>query len=254
MEDQVQYKTEEKYKDYDPFLALKCKKCGEDIPSQNVNINKTLAKCDSCGSMFTFEDDVFFENKRGRPEFIMPEGIEVLKLLTSMEMEMSWFRSMKRSNLAFEIMFTVLWNVIVLGMVAAMVAGGAVINLIFLAIHLLVGLTLGYRLLAKFINKTNIIIDDTTIKLEHGPLKMTGKRDLIIENKNVEQLYVSEYVTNVQKNGQPVRAFGLYLILKNRKKIQLVKDSNKESALYLEQEIERYLKIEDRSVRGEVIA
>ena len=239
----------EKYDHYDPFLSLNCKKCGENIPSENVNINKTLAKCDHCGSMFTFEDDVFFENRRGRPEFIMPVGIEVLKLLTSMEIEMSWFKSMKRSNLAFEVMFSVLWNVIVFGMVVAMIAGGAGINLAFLAVHLIVGLTLGYRLMSKFINKTTVIIDHQNIKLEHGPIKVPGKKNITIPNSQVRQLYVSEYLTNIESNGDRLKAFAVYLILVNGKKIQLVKDSNKESALYIEQEIERYLKIEDVVVR-----
>ena len=253
MEKNEKYKTLEKYKDYDPFLSLHCKNCNEIIPSENVNINKTLAKCDHCNSMFSFEDDIFFENKRGRPEFIMPEGTEVLKLLDSMELEMSWFKSMKRSNIAFEVMFTVIWNLVILGVIMSMFLSGTFGGIIFLAIHLLVGVSLGYRLFSKFINKTLFNINKDRIKIEHGPLKAFLRKDMMIQNKDVSQLFVSEYVTNVQKNGRPVKAFGLYLILKSGKRIQLIKDSNKESALYIEQEIERYLKIEDRPVRGEIL-
>ncbi len=243
----------EKYKDYDPFLSLHCKNCNEPISSENVNINKTLAKCDHCGSMFTFEDDVFFENKRGRPEFIMPEGTEVLKMLTSMEIELSWFKSMKRSNIAFEVMFTVMWNVVLLAIAMGALAGGSLGVLLFLSVHLAVGLGMGYRLLSKFVNKTIINVNDDRIKLEHGPMKLFQKAGYNIKNEDVAQLYVTEYVTNMSKNNQPLKAFGLYLILKNGKRVQLLKDSNKETALYLEQEIERYLKIEDRPVRGEIL-
>lgn len=244
---------EEKYRDYDPFLNLKCKNCNEIIPSANININKTLAKCEHCERIFTFEDDVFFENKRGRPEFIMPEGTEILKLLSSMEIELSWFKSMKRSNIAFETMFTLLWNLFIVIIMVAMITTGSMGALFFLALHFVVGLGLGYRLFAKFINKTIININDSRVKMDHGPLKIGARKDHTIQNEDIEQLYVSEYVTNMSKNNQPIKSFGLYLILKSGKKLQLIKDCNKETALYIEQEMERYLKIKDKPVVGEIL-
>lgn len=241
-----------KEKEYDPFLDIKCKNCGEPIPAKDLNINKTLAKCNDCGSVFTFEDDLFFGGRRGRPEFVMPEGTEVLKLLTSMEIELDWFKSMKRSNIAFEVMFTVLWNTLLFGMMIAMIVGGAGISVLFLTIHLVVGLGLAYRLLGKFINKTLIKINKDRISLEHGPIKQFTKKERLIKSSDIQQLYVSEYFTNVKVNDRPQKAYGLYAILSNNKKIRLINDCNKETALYLEQEIERYLNIEDSEISGEL--
>lgn len=252
MSKQLSSQKLENYATYDPFLSLHCKNCDATISADNININKTLAKCDNCGSVFGFEDDVFFQNRRGRPEIVMPEGVEVLNLLTSMEIELSWFKSMKRSSIAFEVMFTVLWNVMLFGIIIGMLVSGMGFPLLFLSIHLIVGLGLAYRLFSKFINKTKITINNRGINIEHGPLKSFSRKNLNIKQQDLSQLYVSEYTTNIEINDQPQRAYGLFAILKGDKKIRLIKDCNKETALYLEQEIERHLEIEDYTVRGEI--
>jgi hypothetical protein len=43
------------------------------------------------------------------------------------------------------------------------------------------------------------------------------------------------------------------VILKSGKKVRIIKNCNKETALYLEQELERYLKIKDQPVQGEIL-
>ena len=53
-------------------------------------------------------------------------------------------------------------------------------------------------------------------------------------------------------NGKSNYAFALYAIMKNGKKIKLIKGMNKETQLYLEQELERFLNIEDVHVSGSV--
>lgn len=241
-----------KYDSYDPFLSLQCKKCGEAIDSKDVNINKTIAKCNHCGSIFTFEDEVFFQNKRGRPEYIMPPGTEVLTLLSSMEIELDWFKSMKRSNIAFETMFTVLWNVITLVILVTMIMAGQGGIIIFLIAHLASGLGLAYNLMAKFINKTTINVDAEYLRITHGPLK-TMRRNIEIRKDNIKQFYVTEYSTNASKNGEPIKAYGLFAILNNNKRVRIIKDSNKETTQYLEQELENYLKIVDEPVKGEML-
>ena len=180
MSKQLSSPTIEKYATYDPFLSLECKNCNAAISTDNINVNKTLAKCDNCSSVFGFEDDVFFQNRRGRPEIVMPEGVEVLNLLSSMEIELSWFKSMKRSSIAFEVMFTVLWNVMLFGIIIGMLVGGAGFPLLFLSIHLVVGLSLAYRLFSKFINKTIIKVNSFGINIEHGPLKSFSRQNLKI--------------------------------------------------------------------------
>jgi Fe-S cluster biosynthesis and repair protein YggX len=47
-------------------------------------------------------------------------------------------------------------------------------------------------------------------------------------------------------------AYGLYAIMHNGKKVKLLDQMNLETQLYLEQEIERFLRIKDKAIRGEV--
>ncbi len=253
MEGQKDYKYQSKVITEDPFIHIHCKNCDEPIPTENINLNKTLAKCDHCNALFSFDDEIFFENRRGRPEFIMPEGTEVLELLSSLEIELSWFKSMKRSNIAFEVFFTVFWNFIVLTMLVAMLFAGGGIGILFLSVHLIVGLSLAYRLFSKFFNKTLIKISNRKINIEHAPFKLFMPKDTEIHSDDIAQLYVSEYFTGSSQNGKKLTSYGLYVILKSGKKIRIIKNCNKETALYLEQEIERYLKIEDKPVSGETV-
>lgn len=55
-----------KYKATDR-LEIVCDNCGSRIPSNHVNINNSLAKCDECGSVFNLKDDLFFlKDRKGK--------------------------------------------------------------------------------------------------------------------------------------------------------------------------------------------
>jgi len=121
-------------------ITISCDNCGNDIPAQNFNINSSLAKCDSCDTLFTLKDDSFFNNDRvGRPEMIMPEGTDVLTLHDSLDIRLDWLKSNPRSSLGFLTFFTVMWNGFLAIMASNFIAAGAVGNIAFLGIHLAVG-------------------------------------------------------------------------------------------------------------------
>ena len=91
------------------------------------------------------------------------------------------------------------------------------------------------------------------MKITHGPLKTRSKKDQTIGTEDIQQFYVSEYYTNMKQNDKPLKSYGLYAILESGEKIQILKDCSKDTALYLEQEAERFLKIKDEAVTGEVL-
>ena len=230
-------------------LDLVCDKCGTAIDGANININSSLAKCGNCNSVFNIKDDLFFLNDRkGRPEMIMPEGTDVLELSDSLDIRLDWLKSHPQGTLGFLTFFTVVWNgILAVALTGALVAGSFGI-IAFMSLHLLVGIGLIYYLSTIYFNYTDIIVNESYIEISHRPVKNPFVRRKKIDIDELDQLYVSKYVASTTNN-TPNYAYALYAILKtNGRKIRLIKGMNRETQLYLEQEIERYLKIKDRHI------
>lgn len=234
-------------------LDLTCAVCKNEIDSANININSTLAKCNHCGSLLFLDDEEFFgRRKRNRPEMMIPEGTEVLHLPSSLDIRTKWNRGKAGgAGMWFMVFFTVLWNAMLWPVAFSSIAAGSILSVLPMAAHLAVGLGLIYYLMTIFFNHTDIYVTDTEITMSSAPLKNPFKKDIVIPTKNINQLYVSRYVSSTT-NGAPNHAYALYAITNTNKRISLLRGMNKETQLYIEQEIEHFLKIDDEKVIGEV--
>ena len=227
-------------------MRLQCPSCKADIASEDININRLIAKCSQCNTVFEFEKTVR-EAPRQRPEIVMPPGIEAYHLLSELNLEIKWRQSFS-SFLAF---FTIFWNGIVFIFVAAAIITGTYGMLLGVSIHLLVGLGLLYYMLTVMVNTTFITASNYRLLIEHRPLKLPFYKNRDIPVTEIDQLHVERYVASTT-NGKPNHAFGLYLLKKNGEKVRLLKGlRNPDQARYVEQEIERFLDIPDRKVADE---
>lgn len=234
--------TQEKY-----HHLLTCPNCNFFVAAKDINIKKTIAKCENCNHIFSFEDD--FDFREGRPEMLIPAGMEVLKLRSELDIEVKWNKSIQ----PMMVVFTLMWNILLLPFVISGLMAGQAQILLFAGAHIAVGLSLLYGILAKLFNKTNISVTQRKIEISTSPFPTPGKSKVEIAADELEQLYVNRYVSSTT-NGVANYAYGLYAIHKNGSKFPLVKGLNKESQLYLEQEIERYLDIIDTQVAGSINA
>jgi hypothetical protein len=236
-------------------LELVCDKCGTAIEGADININSSLAKCSNCNSVFNIKDDHFFVNERkGRPEMIMPAGTDVLELSSSLDIRLDWLKSHPQGTLGFLTFFTVIWNGILAVMLTGALVAGSFGVIAFMSLHLMVGIGLIYYLATIYLNYTDIIVNESYIEISHRPVKSPFTRRKKIDIDELDQLYVSKYVASTTNN-TPNYAYALYAILKtNGRKIRLIKGMNRETQLYLEQEIERYLKIKDRPVSNAIVS
>jgi len=243
--------TQYQYKSADSKLHVKCSECGSDIPAKDVNISDSLAKCDDCNNIFRFDKEIFPEWKRGKPEMFIPEGLEVLKLPSELDIQFDWYNSQSKSGMGFRTFFTLVWNIMLLPFVLSAFSSGQYEILLFASIHILVGLGFIANLAATFINKTNVSVTKRFIEITQKPIPSFLKKNIKIPTSEVAQLYVTRYVSSTT-NGTPNYAHALYMITKDGKKYPLIKGMNKETQLYLEQEIELFLEIEDKEIAGEV--
>jgi hypothetical protein len=233
---------------------LTCPNCNHFISAIDINIDKTIAKCNNCSHVFDFSNDFDLNSEQfeyGRPGMMIPDGLEVLRLRSELDIEINWFRAAKKSGMAFLIFFTIVWNLILLPFVLTAILAGQIEILFFTSLHLAVGLGLIYKLATLFLNTSRVIVDDQYIEFETRPLRLPWTKRKRYKTQDVTQLYVTKYVSS-RTNGVANYAYGLYAIMKGGKKVKLLDQMNLETQMYLEQEIERFLKIKDQSVSGEV--
>lgn len=237
-------------------MQIRCRSCGKDVPAEDVNLDKGLAKCRACHAVFDFSGQVktAAAPKRNRGEIPMPANLVVAESPTSLAVVRRW----GRGPAIFLIFFAGFWNLVVSVFVVAAASGtlkdeqgqrpGAFIWL-FLAPFILVGAGTAYVALAFLLNRTTIKVEGTALTVTHGPIRWPGARTL--DAAQIHQLYCTEYVAYRQNNVPQYRLVVNALMLDGSrlKLIKGVEDAGQ--ALYLEQLLERHLGIEDRPVREE---
>jgi len=138
--------------------------------------------------------------------------------------------------------FLVVWNVIAF-------SSGQYFMALFSLIHGAVGLSLGYKVVADFANKTRIQVTFGTLKVNHGPLPWPGNAE--IASAEIVQFFVRRTVSRSSKGGSS-SSYAVMWMDQNQKSHHLIKGlTSPDQALYIEQELETYLGIRDRRVEGD---
>jgi hypothetical protein len=227
---------------------LTCPKCSHFIKGADINIEKTIARCSHCTHVFGFAHNSTTGSLQA--EEIVPEGIEMLKLKSELELRLDWNKTTSSESRRFFILFTAIWNLFLLPFVTMVILSGTWGILLFLSLHLAVGLGLIWYLASVYLNKTLVSVTQRTIHIRTWPLRRFFSKGRVIDTNDVTQLYVSKYIQS-RTNGVPNYAFALYAILKNGEKVSLVRGMTRETQTFIENEVEKYLNIKDRAVPEE---
>lgn len=219
----------------------------------NSNLESEGLYKDFVKESLEFDNDIFAHDKprRGRPEFFMPEGTEVLKVFDFLEIDMRPAASEKSGKWPL-LFFTIVWNSMVLGFMLLMIVAGILPMLLFLSIFAFAGLLMAWQTLGMFFNHKKVVISEDVFSTEIRPFKIgKGRQEFSVDE--IDQLYVSKYFTGTTINEKRMMAYSLSAILKDKRSVRIISNSNLETALYLEQEIERFLDITDKPVQGEIL-
>ena len=229
-------------------IHLACPNCATPTRAENINIKDLVAKCHHCNSVFSFTDDLP-KPVRNRPEIMLPHGIEAFHSLSALDIEISWRQTTK--NLGFLIFFALFWNGILSVFVVTALVTGEYEMLLFTSLHLLVGISLIYFIITVLLNKTFIYVSRREISVEHRPLRVPFYPNRRIQAMDLDQLFVQRYV-NGKTNGRTNHAFSVTARMRTGSDVKLVKGLRQpEQAAYVEQQIEKFLHIEDRAVDDE---
>ncbi len=199
-----------------------------------------------------FDEEEKKKLPRRKKEIYMPDGIDVLKLTNSMELEVDWKKNLTKKSMFPLVMMTIFWNIVVFVIVIGMVSAGALTSLVFISLHALIGTGMLYYILSLLFNQTRIFISADKIEINHTPVFSIFHRNRTIQTKDISQFYVKRYVSGTV-NGIPNYAYVLLCKTKSGQVHTLIKGLNHESLLFLEQEIENYIGIKDKITGDEFI-
>jgi len=232
------------------LIELRCKSCGAVLKPESVNLSLAMAQCEHCGALFGLRGAVGAAGvgtvlSVERQKVPMPKGFAVVDFGTTLEITRRWFSPV----FLFLFVFCIFWNGFMLVWHGIALTTGMWPMSCFGLIHTAVGVGLAYFTVAGFVNRTVVRAGRGTIEVRHGPLPWPGNKNL--PSGQIDQLYCKETVSR-GKNGPHYR-YSVEAVLRGSTHSALLTGlENSDQALYFEQELERYLGIEDRPIRGEL--
>lgn len=229
-------------------MKLNCPECGAEIPADNINLDRMVAKCRECNAVFGFGDlfgtasDAPAQARLAVPR---PANLQIEQDGANLIFTRKWFSP----TYIFLAIFALFWN----GFMAVWF-GIAIISriwpmAIFGTLHGVIGVAVAYIAVAGLVNSTLVRVGMGEIEVSHSPLPWFGKRHL--ETTGIAQLY-SKQVSHSSRQ-RTSQTYEVHLATRDGRQVKLLSGlESSEQALFLEQEIERYLGVEDQAVRGEI--
>ncbi len=236
---------------------LSCPSCAADIPAASMNIAETIAVCPSCDTVFDFgfigEQKAKKKAKRKQQQLLHPpKGLRITEKGDGFELSWRWFAPF----VIFFTFFVVVWDAFLIFWYRMALGGtgfgGAdsfdAMMLLFPLVHVAVGIGMTYHVLATYLNRTTVQVSSDRVRVHVAPVPYPWK-NRTLSAADIEQAYVKKSVKHGRKSTTVnyevrVRMFA-------RREETLVSTDNPEFALFIEQEIEAYLGIEDAEVYGE---
>jgi hypothetical protein len=118
-------------------------------------------------------------------------------------------------------------------------------------IHVAVGIGLIYYAIASILNKTDIFVSKEKLEVSHKPVPWLGNKTL--DAKDIKQLYSKERISRNSNNNSNTVSYEIHVIGHSGSDTTLLKSlETSQQALYAEQEIEKFLGIKNKPVRGEI--
>ena len=179
-----------------------------------------------------------------RMDLGLPDKLELRNQGAGIEIVRTWFGWQVIVTTAF----AVFWNGFLFFWYSMAFATGNAMMTLFPLIHVAVGVGVTYGALAGWVNRTRITVDQGRISVRHGPLPWLGNKDL--DGSNLNSSTEREDLPRPRSTSVKYEVHALTTSGKNEKLLSGLETS--EQALYIEQEIERYFRIEDAPVRGQI--
>ena len=179
----------------------------------------------------------------------LPKDMDMIEDQNGFEIVYRWF-SIYTVLLT---VFVVLWDGFLIVLYTQAINTSNTTTLVYSLLHLAVGVGLTYYVLAGYINRTYIRVDHSLLSIKHAPLPFPGNRT--VDASDIKQVYSKARLSRSQRDGVVtfLVTFEVHALTHSGRNLKLLSRLvNSEHALFIEQEIERFLHIQDAPVRGEI--
>lgn len=226
-------------------MQLHCPYCTHDIPATDVNLERMVAKCAACSAVFSFEGQLAdVPLARRQLELPLPKGMAVEHQGYELAITRRWLSA----QFYFLVFFCLFWDGFLCVWYSIALSQRAWSMAAFALLHTAVGLGLTYYTLAGFLNSTLIRVSPSQIGVAHRPLPWWGRRQ--IDSSAIAQIFCKERITRGKTTTITYEVLAATHAGAQEKLVGGL--PNSDQALYLEQEIERFLNIKDVPVVGEL--
>ncbi len=183
--------------------------------------------------------------EKERVELGLPETLKFYHRGSYIEIVRRWWSW----KILFFTGFVIVWDSFLVNWYVMIGGETSLIVILYPLLHVAVGVSLTYCVVASWLNKTHIHVGAGKMAVQHKPVPWFGNKEL--STYDVKQLYSKEETSGSRK-GKTV-SYEVHLITHSGRNIKLIGGlDSSEQAFYIEQEIEKYLNIEDAPVKGEI--
>ena len=223
---------------------MQCPKCDAVVPAENVNIQALVAKCDKCNEVFRVTDQLS-RNEKWVDE-IPPRVPRPATLIVQDEGDVRvicrrWYRPMYLFLLFFCIAwdsFLIFWYFI--GVVAGPNDDSAWLFFVFPILHVAVGVSLTYFVIAGLANKSYLGVTSEGVYVRHRPVPWFGNRNLAADD--LREIYV-ELGVSQDSGGARQQLYTLVGVIGDGERIKLLGGLDSPEAHYCAQQLSEWLRL-----------
>lgn len=241
--EQVKYAERLELRDFQeeltkPYKKIHCPSCEQEILAADINLEKSVAKCSGCNAIFCIKDDLKDIKPgtaiAGSQEILRPEGIDLFHYRDTLDVVVQ--QHIQGVDLGGIILFPAMAFLLLI------LYFGKGIPILFPAISIFGSLFFLYRVLNYRKNKTYIEVSPDYLSIRSRPRHFS--KDKVFATKQIDQLYL-------KVGGDGVGHCIVFMIVNSpggQKHEKLIQLNTLSKGKYLEQQIEKYLGIEQRDV------
>lgn len=226
------------------YQKIACPSCDHPIPAKDINIQDKIAKCGGCDVVFPFTLKIEDLLNAGPPALppkqtvLRPAGIDMYAFQDELEIVVQ-----QPVTIADILPWTIFPTMPLLFTVLALNASDFPMPLSIALLTWLIGIFPIMNAINFKKHKIYMNMDDVYFNIEWRPKKFHKDKRILV--KDIDQVYLKKTTEGYHQVTMIVNE------VTGQKHIKLMALDSLSQARYLEQEIERYLKITDRSIPEE---
>ncbi len=233
-------------------ILLECPSCKNAFPITKQQLKATTTKCKACHNIFKYSDQLEAAGLplpiKDGPDFIpVQKGLDMRSLTERLEIVMR-AKDLYKKDPTTELIIVHVFLLIFSYMFITEKGEFAPFYFVFLIPFFLWAFKLLFESLIFWFNRTYVTVNKDMIVVEHTPINFWTLKDRHLMVHAIEQLFVQKYEET--KEGIPgLISWSVNLKMTDGEVIKLISElGHYEDAQLIENEIEKYLGIEDRLV------